>query len=100
MMRVLLELLRIVIIFTVLGGLAWEVVQSIYTSNETTKAYQWLGGVAIYMLLFVLYRNKLQFNGWYIGNGRKKLPSVVTTTLVWSSIILIVSPFVIRLVFH
>jgi len=90
----LLELLRIIIIFMILGGLGWAIIGNIYTINEATESYSWLGATAILLLLFVLYRNKLQFSGWYKGEGRVKLPKSVSLTLILSSILLILLPFV------
>ena len=90
----LLELLRIIIIFMILGGLGWGIIGNIYTINEATESYSWLGAIAILLLLFVLYRNKLQFSGWYKGEGRVKLPKSVFLTLILSSILLILLPFV------
>ncbi|WP_238343509.1 hypothetical protein [Gracilibacillus saliphilus] len=68
-MRTLLELLRIIIIFVLLGNLGWAILGDLYTINEATEGYSWLGALAILVLLFVLYRNKLQFSGWYQGDG-------------------------------
>ncbi|MFD1361569.1 hypothetical protein [Lentibacillus salinarum] len=99
-MRTLLELLRIIIIFALLGGLGWMLIENIYTVNEATEAYSWLGAIAILLLLFVLYRNKLQFSGWYKGKGKVKLPKSVSYTLISSSILLIISPFVLGLVLN
>ncbi|MEQ6391201.1 hypothetical protein RZN22_18125 [Bacillaceae bacterium S4-13-58] len=93
-MRTILELLRIIIIFMLLGGLGWAIIGNIYTINETVESYSWLGAIAILLLLFVLYRNKLQFSGWYKGKGRLKLPKFVSLTLILSSIILLLLPFV------
>jgi uncharacterized membrane protein len=81
-MRLFLELLRIIIIFMLLGGLGWAIIGNIYTINEATEPYSWLGAIAILLLLFVLYRNKLQFSGWYKGKGRLKLPKPVSFTLI------------------
>ncbi|MEQ6377417.1 hypothetical protein RZN25_11360 [Bacillaceae bacterium S4-13-56] len=93
-MRTILELLRIIIIFNLLGGLGWAIIGNIYTINEKVESYSWLGAIAILLLLFVLYRNKLQFSGWYKGKGRLKLPKFVSLTLILSSIILLLLPFV------
>ncbi|WP_226037331.1 hypothetical protein [Aquibacillus saliphilus] len=97
-MRTLLELLRIIIIFGLLGGLGWAIIGNIYTINETTESYSWFGALAILVLLFILYRNKLQFSGWYKGNGKKKLSKNVSLTLIFTSIILIISPFILGVV--
>ncbi|MBD8028340.1 hypothetical protein H9636_16985 [Ureibacillus sp. Re31] len=93
-MKILLELLRIIIILVLLGGLGWTIIGEIYKTNETTESYSWLGGIAILLLLFVLYRNKLQFSGWYKGKDRVKLPKSVTLTLILSSLFLLIIPFI------
>lgn len=97
-MRIVLELIRIIIIFIVLGGLVSGVIGNIYTINDVTEKYSWLGSIAILLLLFVLYRNKLQFSGWYKGKGREKLPKPFSLILIWVSIFLIISPFIFSLI--
>ncbi|HLR59807.1 MAG TPA: hypothetical protein VK094_04990 [Pseudogracilibacillus sp.] len=98
-MRVTLELLRIIVILGLLGALGWVVIENIYTINETTKNYSWLGALAILILLFVLYRNKLQFSGWYKGKGRKKLSKKVSVMLISLSIILVIMPVILSSLF-
>ena len=93
-MRVTLELIRIIVILGLLGTLGWFVIENIYTVNETTKKYSWLAALAILILLFVLYRNKLQFSGWYKGKGRKILPRKVSVVLISLSVILVITPFI------
>ncbi|RDW17265.1 hypothetical protein [Oceanobacillus chungangensis] len=93
-MRTLLELLRVIIIIGILGGLGWLVIGNIYSMNEKVESYSWLGAIAIFVSIFVLYRNNLQFSGWYKGNGRNKLSKKVSLTLVLVSVILIFLPFV------
>lgn len=95
-MRVVLELIRILLILAILGGLAWMIIGNLYTVNVVTERYQWLGTIAIFLLLFVFYRNKLQFSGWYKGKGRTKLPKGISRTLVISSVLLMGAPFVIN----
>jgi hypothetical protein len=92
-LRVLLELLRIIFIFLLLGGILWAFLVEIYSSfGFNLDDYGWLGGIAIYLLLFVLYRNKLQFSGWYTGNGREKLSKMTSLLLIWSSVLLMILP--------
>lgn len=93
-MRTLLELIRIVIIFTILGIVGWLILGNIYTSNQATESYSWLGAIGLLLLIFVLYRNKLQFSGWYKGESKEKLPRNVMLTLVLASLLLIIAPFV------
>ncbi|MCP3032297.1 hypothetical protein LF817_13195 [Halobacillus sp. A1] len=93
-MRTILELLRIILIFVLLGGLVFAFIGEIYAIHEPTESYSWLGALAILVLYFVLYRNKLQFSGWYKGKGRRKLPEKVSNALVFTSILLIIAPFI------
>jgi len=98
-MRILLELIRIILIFGLLGGLAWMILGNIYTVNETAETYSWLGALAIFVVLFVLYRNKLQFSGWYKGKGRNKLPKNVSYSLMFVSMLLLLSPLIVGFLF-
>lgn len=91
-MRVILELLRIIILFAILGGLAGAFLGFFYISIGVTQ-FQWIGYIAIYILLFILYRNKLQFSGWYNGKGGEKLSKVVTLSLLLTSGLLLVVPY-------
>ncbi|MCM3357774.1 MAG: hypothetical protein ABS939_23710 [Psychrobacillus sp.] len=93
-LRMLLEILRIIFIFAILGVILSGLLNEIYTKFEA-GTYSWLGSVAILLLLFVLYRNKLQFSGWYKGEGRKKLPNSVTYAIATVSVFMIVSPFIV-----
>ncbi|WP_188456320.1 hypothetical protein [Virgibacillus oceani] len=94
-MKVVLELLRIIIIFAILGVVAWLLLGEVYAINTTIQKYQWIGAIGIYTLLFVFYRNKLQFSGWYKGKGREKLPKKITVTLICVSIVLLAAPIII-----
>jgi|SRR5690625_2459437 len=95
-MRIVLEFLRIIFIFILLGGLGWAIIENAYQTNVANEKYSWLGGIAILLLLFVLYRNKLQFSGWYKGEeeDRVKLPKKVSRTMIACSIVLMIMPFV------
>ena len=74
-MRVLLELMRIILIFGIAGSIISNIVNGIYINiGVNPNQYGWLGSIAILILLFVWYRNKLQFSGWYSGKGKEKLP--------------------------
>ncbi|WP_106498225.1 hypothetical protein [Lentibacillus sp. Marseille-P4043] len=94
-MRVLLELLRIIFIFALLGGVAWLIVGKVYAINPETQKYQWIGAIGIYTLLFVLYRHRLQFSGWYKGKGRQKLSKKASLTLICLSVLLLAMPIMI-----
>ncbi|WP_059173133.1 hypothetical protein [Bacillus sp. FJAT-27445] len=90
-MRVLLELIRIILIFGLLGGIFSSVLNYFYKSLGVTQ-YEWFGSLAILLLLFVAYRNKWQFKGWYKGKGREMLPRKTTHFLISFSVLLLIFP--------
>jgi len=93
-MRTFLELFRVAAILIVLGAGGGMILTSVYSSDAGTEPYAWLGGIAVLLLIFVLYRNKLQFSGWHKGESRDKLPRIATILLVCFSLLLLVYPFV------
>ncbi|WP_431800452.1 hypothetical protein [Halobacillus andaensis] len=97
MIRLILELLRIVLIFGILGSFAWSLVSNLYTWNDRVFQFQWLAALGIYVLLFIFYRNKWQFTGWYRGRGREMLPRNVTVWLSVVSAVLMAAPFLLSL---
>lgn len=99
-MRIILELLRIIVLFGLLGTLGGILIANIYAIDESTKSFSWLGTASIFVLLFVLYRNKLQFSGWYKGVGRKRLPRKVSVTLISVSFVMLLSPFILGYLFN
>ena len=92
-MRVLLELVRILFIFLLLGGILGAILLNIYEGFHAEQ-YGLLGGLGILLLLFILYRNKLQFSGWYQGPGREKFSKLVTRIFISIAIVLLVAPLV------
>ena len=101
-MRVLLELIRIILIFGIAGTIISSIVNGIYI-NIGVNQYGWLGSIAILLLLFVWYRNKLQFSGWYSGKGKEKLPKIASQILILCSVFLLCTPpvlSVLQMIFH
>ncbi|MEI4770062.1 hypothetical protein WAX74_10475 [Psychrobacillus sp. FJAT-51614] len=91
--RTLLELVRIIFIFFIIGGILGYFLEFVYVEmGIDTENYGWLVFFAIFLLIFVLYRNKLQFSGWYKGVGRKKLPKIVSQILLVSAVFLLILP--------
>lgn len=100
-MKVLLELIRVIFIFGFLGSILGAVIRNMYASlGPYTVTYEWLGFTAIFILLFVLYRNKWQFSGWYTGKDREKLPKRVSQLLTSVSILLLVFPVILSFWLH
>lgn len=65
----------------------------IYTSHFFSTL-EWLGFIAYFFLFLVLYRNKLQFKGWYESKNNKKLSKTTTISLTAISVLLIVMPII------
>ncbi len=76
----------------------WGAVQLIYSTLQTNMDHDlgWFPGIAIYIILFVLYRNKLQFSGFYEGPHQKVLPKKVTFVLIACSLLLFIIPTIIH----
>ncbi|MFD4817731.1 hypothetical protein [Peribacillus butanolivorans] len=92
MFRVILELLRIVAIIFILGSLMGALVNLIYASmeiNVDNTTGGWFVGVAILIILFVFYRNRLQFSGFYKGKGKEKLSNKISIFLICFSMLMI-----------
>lgn len=97
-MRTLLELIRIIVLFAIVGSALGYFINYIYLEmGLETEKYGLIVFIAIFILFFVLYRNKLQFSGWYKGKGREKLPRMVSQILILSSAILLLLPPILNL---
>ena len=90
-MSVLLELIRIILIFFVSGVFYSSVLNTIYKSMGVTQ-FGWFGALAVLVLLFVTYRNKWQFKGWYKGEGKVILSQKTTKLLISFSVLLLILP--------
>ncbi|NHM30724.1 hypothetical protein [Neobacillus terrae] len=94
-MRVILELIRIILIFGFFEGLFYTVLNNMYKSFGVTQ-YEWFGYLGTLLLLFIIYRNKWQFTGYYNGKGRVKLPPKVTNFLASFSVLLLILPPIVK----
>lgn len=95
-MRVLLELIRLTVIFVFFYGILGSLLYYLYSKiGVNADKYGWMGYIAILFIFFLLYRNKLQFSGWYTGKGREKLPKWVSKSLISISILLSLLPLLI-----
>ncbi|UPM56257.1 hypothetical protein [Gottfriedia acidiceleris] len=89
----ILEVIRIILIFGLIGALISTVVSEIYIEFSVNLTHTgWSCYFGILVLIFVMYRNKIQFSGWYNGKGREKLTKIVTKLLISCSIIMILIP--------
>lgn len=91
-MRILLELLRIILIFLISGSFYSMGLSIVYKSIGVSR-FGWIGALAVLVVLFVIYRNRWQFKGWY-KNEEKVMLSQKTTKLLLSfaALLLILPP--------
>lgn len=96
MLRPFLEILRIILIILILGTLFGSGVIWIYHLLDMTvgRTGYFLITIADLIFIFILYRNKFQFHGFYKGQGRQKLSAGANYFLMAAaSIILLAVPF-------
>ncbi|USG64901.1 hypothetical protein NDK47_22695 [Brevibacillus ruminantium] len=97
-MSKLLEYIRTIIIlcigFSVLGYIENEISISIGIIDINSFKVWLLTGISNFLFLFVLYRNKLQFSGWYSGEQNVRLSRKTTTILILvATALLFTTPF-------
>ncbi|MCA1063842.1 hypothetical protein QTG56_01260 [Rossellomorea sp. AcN35-11] len=91
----MMEIFRIIILFFVLGALFGGTIKLFYASiginvDETLGGL--VVGLAIIIFLYVLYRNILQFSGFY-KQTRKLSRKVSLSLLTCSTLLLVIAPF-------
>ncbi|MGD8189088.1 hypothetical protein ACQCN2_03715 [Brevibacillus ginsengisoli] len=87
----LLEIVRVLfILFFGLGLLLAFENWAILYFHVRMKENVFLPFLANVLLVFVAYRNWLQFHGWYPSQQMKRLPNVVTSSFILTAILLFV----------
>ncbi|MFD4929508.1 hypothetical protein ACFWMS_11300 [Peribacillus butanolivorans] len=92
MLRVILELFRIITIILVIGMVMGFIINSIYAIfgiNVENTTDGWIVAMGIFPLLYVLYKNRLQFSGFYKNGGQVKLSNRATTILLCTSVLML-----------
>lgn len=93
MLRVILEFMRIIFLLLLLGAFFGYVLETLYGEWGVDLAnYGWMGTLGVLLIIFVLYRNKLQWSGWYQGAGRANLSRKATLLLLSISALCILLP--------
>ncbi|MGG3944006.1 hypothetical protein ABEV54_21565 [Peribacillus psychrosaccharolyticus] len=93
MIRMILECIRIMAIVLVFGAIMSGAAHWVFSSfgvqvNDSIAGL--LISISVLILLFVWYRNKLQFSG-FVKKGQKKLSKKVSTSLITLSIFMLVT---------
>jgi len=94
-MGFLLKLFRIFFIFVVPIVIVGAIFKNIYINIDTgAEKYSWISLIAIFIFMYVLYRNKYQFNGWDERKDKEKLSKGISLTLITLSAILLSLPLI------
>lgn len=96
MLRASLEILRLIFIIVILSVLFGSGVLWIYHLLDMTvdRLGYFMISTADLILIFILYRNRFQFHGFYKGKDRRKLSgSAYYFLLATALIILLAVPF-------
>ncbi|RLQ94242.1 hypothetical protein [Falsibacillus albus] len=94
MTRAFLELLRIIAIIIIFGGGSLILISKLYEFLGVSLAAPeggWLLESAILICIFVLYRNRLQFSGFYRRKEHKKLSGKLSLALLLITLLLFVA---------
>ncbi|MFK7692926.1 hypothetical protein [Paenibacillus sp. HJGM_3] len=75
--RILLEIVRVLVIYVLGGWLLWLLENHVYGGNLAFSSIAALF-LANTMIILILYRNVFMHTGWYQGENDKKLPKKVT----------------------
>ena len=90
-MRILLELLRNILIFLISGSFYSMGLSIVYKSIGVSR-FEWIGALAVLVVLFVIYRNRWQFKGWYKGEEKVMLSQKTTKLLLSFAALLLILP--------
>jgi hypothetical protein len=91
----LFEMARVLFYLFVGMAILWYLEVEIYKWFKINlNGHFLLVGIANLLLLFIFYRNHLQFSGWFQSNLNKKLPRSVTIIASVLIFILMVIPIV------
>lgn len=93
-MRIILELIRIIGLIFISGGLLWIVLNNIYHAFgfhlENNNQYILLFLLVTFIFVFIIYRNYLQFSGWYPKPKGKRLPKKILVALIIFELIILI----------
>ncbi|MBU5268232.1 hypothetical protein [Virgibacillus proomii] len=103
----LLEMLRALLIFMLLyllfGAVSNYLLEMVTnrTISQLTEEHSYmmnflvLQAIGVAIIIFILYRNKFQFSGWYKGKQVKRLSKTTTRILVASSVVFIFAMYIV-----
>ncbi|QQE74803.1 hypothetical protein KDJ56_02120 [Brevibacillus composti] len=89
--RFLLELIRVVLVMF-LGLMILGQIENVVYAWIGAVPNWWAAFVANFLLLLILYRNKLQFSGWFPSNTGRPLSKTATRIFLSTALALLIFP--------
>jgi len=101
-MRVLLEFIRMVFLLIFFYLISGNIVAYIYRQLGVIDSitYGIMMVISILIIFTVLYRNSMQFSGWYKGDVKDKLSKTLTKWLISIALLLLLLPPILSFLFH
>lgn len=94
--EILFEFFRVLIILLFLFGIFYYPINKLYLAmGIETGNYLLIVTIALLLLVYIIYANKLQFTGFYTRQS-KKLSKKITWSIFSASILLLLVPIVIH----
>ncbi len=89
----ILELLRVLLIVMAGTPLLIGIETWLYSlAGKNIFDFTWMPATANIIIIFVLYRNVLQFGGWFKSKQNKRLGKIYSRILILVSLVLILIP--------
>lgn len=101
-MRILLEFIRMFFLLIIFYFISGNIIVRTYQKlgMKYSNTYGIMMTISILIIFTILYRNKLQFSGWYKGNVNDKLTKTLTKWLITFALLLLLSPPILSFLFH
>ncbi|WLR52064.1 hypothetical protein LC040_03885 [Bacillus tianshenii] len=98
----LLELVRVIVLFglllTLFGWLNEQLLIMMTGTSEIRTSLGLLQAIGFLLVIIVLYRNKLQFHGWFKSGDERPLSKKATKRLLMTAGLLIALPYALGLI--
>ncbi|KPN94622.1 hypothetical protein AO843_22665 [Lysinibacillus sp. ZYM-1] len=88
----------IIIFYLILGNIVAYIYRQLGVIDSITYGIMMV--ISILIIFTVLYRNRMQFSGWYKGDVKDKLSKTLTKWLISIALLLLLLPPILSFLFH
>ncbi|MGE7997465.1 hypothetical protein ACQKOF_02045 [Lysinibacillus sp. NPDC093190] len=88
----------LIIFYLISGNIVAYIYQKLGTKDSITYGIMMV--ISILIIFTVLYRNNLQFSGWYKGDVNDKLSKTLSKRLISIALLLLLLPPILSFLFH